>query len=98
VVTGGLDLHASPQFWGLAAATGLVATVIPNFILNAGMGRIGAQSTAMISTLSPVITIFMAISILGEPFTILDALGTLLVIGGIGLHTWFDMKSHRQKP
>lgn len=92
VASGGFDLHASTYFWALMLATSLVATVVPNFLVNAGMARIGPQSTAMISTISPVATIFLAVSILGEVFTLLDALGTVLIIGGIGLHTWFDMK------
>lgn len=93
VVNHGLDLSGSPHFWLLAAATGLVATVLPNFLVNEGMARVGAQSTAMISTLSPVVTIALAVGILGESFTLTDAIGTLLVIGGIGLHTWFDMNA-----
>ena len=93
VASGGLSLVASPRFWSLAAATGLVATVLPNFLVNAGLARIGPQSTAMISTISPMVTIALAVAILGEEFTSLDALGTLLVIGGIGLHTWFDIKA-----
>lgn len=91
VASGGLQFHASTRFWTLAAATGLVATVLPNFLVNAGLARIGAQSTAMISTLSPIVTIALAVVTLGESFTLTDAIGTLLVIGGIALHTWFDM-------
>jgi drug/metabolite transporter (DMT)-like permease len=93
VVSGGLNLSASARFWALAAATGLLATVLPNFILNAGMAHIGAQSTAMISTLSPLITIALAVAVLGEVFTFIDALGAVLVIGGIGLQTWYDMRA-----
>lgn len=93
VSSGGLSLHASPHFWALSAATGLIATVLPNFLVNAGLARIGPQSTAMISTISPVVTIALAVMVLGETFTAVDALGTLLVIGGIGLHTWLDMRA-----
>jgi drug/metabolite transporter (DMT)-like permease len=96
VVSGSLNFYASQRFWLLAAATGLVATVLPNFLVNAGLARIGAQSTAMISTISPVVTIALAVAVLGESFTALDALGTALVIGGIGLHTWFDMNAKPQ--
>jgi drug/metabolite transporter (DMT)-like permease len=49
----------------------------------------------MISTLSPLMTIFLAVEILGEPFTLLDAAGTALVIAGIGYYTLADMRSQR---
>jgi drug/metabolite transporter (DMT)-like permease len=93
VVSGGLDLEASARFWALAAGTGLVATVLPNFLVNAGLGRIGPASAAMISTVSPIITIGLAIAILDEPFTLADGIGTILVIGGIALHTLFDLRA-----
>ena len=55
----------------LAAGTGLLATVIPSFFVNAGMARIGAASTAMISNVSPLLTIYFAVVLLGEDFTLL---------------------------
>jgi drug/metabolite transporter (DMT)-like permease len=42
----------------------------------------------MISTVSPVVTIALAVAILGEPFTMADAIGSSLVIAGVGLFTW----------
>ncbi len=76
----------------LAAGTGLIATVIPSFFVNAGMGRIGAASTAMISNVSPLLTIYFAVLILGEDFTLADGIGTALVVGGVGYHTWRDLR------
>ncbi len=74
----------------IGALLGIFATVLPSFMLNAALERIGAEAVAMIGTLSPVATIAMAIVILGEPFTLTDALGTVLVIAGVGLFTWHD--------
>lgn len=91
IVKGGVDMHISSNYLLLAAGTGLVATVIPSFLVNGGMASIGPQSTAMISTLSPLMTIILAVMLLGERFTLIDAAGTALVVGGIGLHTWLDV-------
>lgn len=89
----GLDLAAIPaEIYALAALLSIAATVIPSFMLNAGLERIGAQAVAMIGTLSPIITIFLAIIILGEPFTLVDAAGAFLVIAGIGVFTWRDSR------
>ena len=79
----------------LVAGTAIFATVVPSFLINAGLARIGAQSTAMISTISPLVTIYLAVLFLGEQFTLIDALGTALIIGGIGLYRWFDMRKSK---
>ena len=92
IASGGLGFTAPPHFIMLAAATGLFATVIPAFLVNAGLARVGPQVTAMISTVSPLATIYLAIVVLGERFTLADALGTALVIGGIGFYTWHDLR------
>ncbi|WP_373504591.1 DMT family transporter [Aestuariivirga sp.] len=92
IARGGLDTSMSTNYFMLAAATGLLATVVPSFFVNAGMGRIGAASTAMISNVSPLLTIYFAVTILGEEFTLPHALGTVLVVGGVGYHTWSEFK------
>jgi drug/metabolite transporter (DMT)-like permease len=74
----------------LGALLAIVATVLPSFMLNAALDRIGAEAVAMIGTISPAATIVMAIIVLGEPFHLTDALGTALVIAGVGLFTWHD--------
>ncbi len=92
IARGGLDTSVSSNYLMLAAATGLLATAVPSFFVNAGMARIGATSTAMISTLSPLLTIYFAVIVLGEHFTLAHAIGSALVVGGVGFHTWRDMK------
>lgn len=92
ITRGGLDTSLSANYYLLAAATGILATVVPSFFVNAGLGRIGAASTAMISNVSPLLTIYFAVLILGEAFTLPHAIGTALVVGGVGYHTWRDLK------
>jgi drug/metabolite transporter (DMT)-like permease len=92
IVASGFDFAAPKRFYVLSAATALFATVFPSFLINAGMARIGAQATAMISTVSPLVTISLAVMILGEPFTLVNAAGSALVLAGVGLYTWSDMR------
>ena len=92
IVRGQLDTSMSWHYFMLAAGTGLLATVIPSFFVNAGMAKIGATSTAMISTVSPLLTIYFAVVLLGEAFTWSHALGTALVVGGVGYHTWREIR------
>ena len=41
------------RVFGMAAVLGIVVTVIPAFMINAGLGLIGAQASSMIHTISP---------------------------------------------
>lgn len=67
--------------------------MVPSFFVNAGLAKIGAASTAMISNVSPLMTIYFAVVLLGEHFTWTHAVGTALVVGGVGLNTWSDLKA-----
>ncbi len=77
--------------YGLLIAIG--ATVLPSFLLNMALQRISAQANATVGTLSPVVTILLAVAILGEPFTLLDACGTAMVLAGVGWFTLADRRS-----
>lgn len=61
----------------------LFATVIPSFLLNTGMKRIGSNDLAIVTSIGPVATLFQARYILGEPFSLLQIFGTILVIIGV---------------
>jgi drug/metabolite transporter (DMT)-like permease len=85
-------LHVPAPAWSLMATLAIFATIVPTFMMSAGTARIGAQGTAIISTLSPVVTIGLAIGILGEPFGWPEAIGTIFVIGGVGLFSFVESK------
>jgi drug/metabolite transporter (DMT)-like permease len=87
------QLAAAPcrALW-LAAVMAIASTVLPSFMLSAALARVGPQAASMIGTISPVATIAMAVVFLGEPFTGADAIGTALVIAGVGLFTYHDAK------
>lgn len=61
----------------------LFATVIPSFLLNTGMKRIGSNDLAIVTSIGPVATLFQARYLLEEPFSLLQILGTILVIIGV---------------
>lgn len=85
-----VSFAASPRFLWLAAGTAFFATVLPSFLVNAGLSRVSAQTTSMIATFSPVLTIALAVFILGEPFTFADAIGSAMVIAGVALYALTD--------
>jgi drug/metabolite transporter (DMT)-like permease len=91
-VLGSGSFAATPRFLWLAFGCAIVATVLPTFLISAGLARVSSQAVSMIATVSPIVTIGLSISILGEPFTLADALGSALVLAGVGLFTWGDSR------
>ncbi|MCF6283296.1 MAG: DMT family transporter [Candidatus Polarisedimenticolaceae bacterium] len=71
------------QVYGLALLMAVVSTVIPTFLMNAGIHRLGASPAAIISAMGPVSTIFLAYLILDERLTTVQFLGAGLVMLGV---------------
>jgi drug/metabolite transporter (DMT)-like permease len=79
------DLLVSDTVLYLAFAIAVLSTVIPSFLVNAAIARIGAQQTSLLGTLGPVVTALLAVQLLAEPFTSYHLLGMLLVLVGVYL-------------
>lgn len=92
------DFSAPARFLWLTAGCAVFATVLPTFLINAGLARSSPQSVAMISTISPIVTIALAVAVLGETFTLADAVGSTLVLAGVGLYTWGEGRSAQAVP
>lgn len=91
-------LTLTPQLWAYGLALGVLGTVLPSFLMNAGMARIGARATSSTAAFGPIVTIVIAVIVLAEPFTVFHALGTGLVLVGSLLFTRAERqarKSHR---
>jgi drug/metabolite transporter (DMT)-like permease len=76
-------LEPNASTWGYGLLLALIATVIPSFLMTAGMQRIGTNNAAIIMAIGPVATIVQAYLFLGEIITWLQIAGTLLVIAGV---------------
>ena len=82
----------SGMLWGYGLLLALVATVIPSFMLSAGMKRIGANNAAIVTSIGPVSTILQAHFILGDRIFTEQIVGTVLVIIGVLLIGWKESK------
>lgn len=78
----------SATLWGYGFLLALVATVIPSFLLSAGMKRIGANNAAIVTSVGPVSTIVQAHFFLGDRIFTEQVVGTILVIAGVLLVGW----------
>lgn len=76
-----LDLPS--KVYGLCLLMAVFSTVLPAFLMNAGIQRIGANPASIISSLGPVMTIFLAYLLLGEQLSMLQILGAGLVMLGV---------------
>ena len=76
-------LDLSPRIYSLGVGMAVFSTVLPVFMLSAGMRLIGSGRTAMIGMLGPVSTIFLAHWILGETLSIPQIAGSILVLAGV---------------
>lgn len=76
------------DMWTYGIVLAILATVIPTFMISAGLSRIGSNNVAIISGIGPVSTILQAHWILGEKIHMAQMVGTALVIAGVLLTGW----------
>ena len=75
---------------------GVLQTVsIPFFYF--AIQRIGSEPTAMINNSQPITSIVAAILIFNEGLTLEQFFGAIMVIGGILVTQWDDLKSIQNK-
>jgi len=86
------NLFVSAPLWGLSLALAFGATVLPSFFMSAALKLITPQANATIGMMSPVVTIVLAMAILGDAIGVADWLGAALVILGIG---WFTLSERK---
>jgi drug/metabolite transporter (DMT)-like permease len=67
---------------------GTVAPGISQLLFTRAIGLIGASRTAILVGISPVLSAAIAIALLGEPFRVTLAVGTLLVVAGGTMLAW----------
>ncbi len=77
------DLDLPLRVYGLAVAMAIFSTVLPVFLLSAGIRRIGSGSVSLIGSIGPVATIYLAQVFLGERVSGQQIFGSLLVLAGV---------------
>jgi drug/metabolite transporter (DMT)-like permease len=75
------------QVLELSVLNATLCTFAPVLMVMMAIERVGAALAAQAGTVGPLSTILMAVLLLGEPFTIWVAAGTVLVLAGIWLLT-----------
>lgn len=76
-------LNLPISIYRIAAIMAIFSTVMPSFLMNAGIQRIGAGSASIISSIGPIGTLILAFFLLGEAMTWTQLAGTFLVLVGV---------------
>ncbi|TLS68494.1 EamA/RhaT family transporter [Mariprofundus erugo] len=79
------DFQQPLPVYGYGFAMAVFSTVIPAFLLAAAIQRVGAGTASVVGALGPVMTIGLAVLLLGETATWMQMVGALLVIGGVSM-------------
>lgn len=69
--------------WSWIVAIALLCTVLPISTFLLGMARVGAPTASIVSTIEPVITVSLAVVVLGEGLAALQVAGAVLVLAAI---------------
>jgi len=78
-------LNVAPEVIWLSVLNATLCTFAPVLMVMMAIERIGATMAAQTGMIGPLSTILMGVVVLGEPFTVWIAAGTLLVLAGIWL-------------
>lgn len=78
-------LHLPGIVYVYGVVLAFVCTVVPSFMINESIVRIGATRTTVIGTIGPVLTMLLAIFILREPSSWHHAAGMAMAVLGVSL-------------
>jgi drug/metabolite transporter (DMT)-like permease len=75
--------HQSSYIYLLCFLIAIFCTVIPSFMVSAGVQRIGATKAGAMGNIGPLVTLVLGVTLLGETITPLQLLGFAIVMGGV---------------
>ncbi|MDQ7072750.1 MAG: DMT family transporter [Gammaproteobacteria bacterium] len=77
----GLLINTTAWLWLVMLV--VFSTVIPSFMMTEAIHRIGPAQTGVMGMLGPIFTIILAVYLLNEPFTLMIAIGGLMILAGV---------------
>ncbi|MEL7435688.1 MAG: DMT family transporter, partial [Chloroflexota bacterium] len=79
----GLQLPPTPLVFAMLLGMGTLSTAMPIFVINLGIERIGVTQASIIITIEPLMTLVLAVSLLGEIILPVQWLGAAFIIAGV---------------
>src|SRR2546428_9355625 len=78
--TGELALPVTGQGWAVGFAIALIPTMVAISLFLAGLPRIGAARSSLLSTWEPVVTVLLAVVLLAARLSLVQVLGGVLAL------------------
>jgi drug/metabolite transporter (DMT)-like permease len=75
--------HHPKLVYGYSFLMAVFSTVIPSYLVTAGINRIGSDNAAIVGSVGPVSTILLAYFFLSEEITFWQMTGTVLILAGV---------------
>ena len=92
LTTNQLALPRTFTGWGLCILFSFLVTTCAVVLFQQGTFIIGGEKTAILSTLEPITSVLIGITVFGEPFSVKTAIGCILVVGASVLIALSDIK------
>ncbi|WKA56745.1 DMT family transporter [Planococcus shixiaomingii] len=89
--------NINPSFVYAILYTGIISTVLCFVLWNIGVQKIGATTSGLFLNFNPVFTALLAFVLLGEQMTLIQVIGSGIVIGGCYFFTVFGIKKQKRK-
>ena len=83
----------SSEVYLLSILMAIVSTIIPSFLVSLAIKKLGANNFSIIGSIGPVSTIILAYIFLGEQLSILQLVGAVIVILGVGYISFNKQKN-----
>jgi drug/metabolite transporter (DMT)-like permease len=96
----GVSLPQTMTGWTAILGLTVVSTVLAILTFMAGLEMVGPANAALLSTLEPVVTVILAVLLLGETLTFHKIMGGILILTAVLILTrWGDAQtSHQHSP
>mgnify|MGYP000193838504 CR=1 FL=1 len=85
VGTGSIDLALSAEAWVATLSLAILSTVVPILAFLKGMQLVGVGTATILSTAEPVVTVGLALIVLGESLAPVQIVGGALVLAALAL-------------
>lgn len=87
LVSGSLTLRLTPAAWGASFLVSMLVSVGAITLFQMAITRVGASTTAILSTLEPITSLILGRLILSESFTVSKGIGCALILASVVIVT-----------
>ena len=87
LASGSLTLRLTPAAWGASFLVSMLVSVGAVTLFQMAITRVGASTTAILSTLEPITSLILGGLILSEPFSVSKGIGCVLILTSVVLVT-----------